>query len=1504
MMNGINNNCCGLTICQWNVNGWSTNISKKIEYIIKIKNPDILLLQEVYIRYDLKDYIINVDGYRCVYGVNYYGKCVILVRNNVIYQELNLNIKFNNDIDKKVNDGGGLLLLQKKLYLLGIRVKGNGGDVLVFNYYRPQNNGGSDIKLMMDYIDGMRNRNKNDIIIFGGDANVHGELWMNGINNIYSKNYKEGKKLEKWINDNNINLLNDGTSTRVSSGSETAPDISFYIGGDGDIFDWNVEDYGGSDHRTIFIGCGITPYYDKFGYKYYIKTSDDRDWDLWNEEINKYIEEWNVLYGNKFNYILDDYKLIQDEYIYKHGVGVDGNCYNLSGINIDDILVKNGVDKDYLLEGIDVLLGEFINISKDVLGIGRYNPIKKDRWMNDEVRTSIMDFTRFERRFRGFGRRKKRRLGEELDRRRNKMEEICNKRKVEFMDESIRNTGQQLSWKQINNIIDGGNKNGINIPPWIDDNGDIEAVTNKEKVDVYLDYIHRYDEYKSVAVNDDEGYQDILNKFIDKRYKKYGEKKKVMCLNNLNKLFTFNEINKFINKCNDGAASGDDLISHKLIKRNLLFKKVLVVCYNIMYITGIRLDSFGDRYVVLVPKAGKKGNKKTGWRPISIQTNIMKPMDKCLSYRLLEYCVELEFIDPCNFGFIRGLNCGDAILYLLEIIERNNINGTSTHLVSYDFQGAYDTVDSDILLDLLEKEFLMDGNVLKYIRICLKVRKGRVKIFGIYSEWRVDRLGLPQGWPESCILFILFTVDLAVINDLNMGVRLVSYADDNNLISDGTIFGGELQRNINWINGFIRWFIGQRRLFMQTDKQKYIVINKRMKIKKLKNEYLDLVFDGEEIPKVYDKIRYLGYYFDINCNGDYYRSYVYRNAKNIYIKLYNKFRFMKNINAFWIWNIANAFILSKLNYCIEIYYGDGKGRYCSDIKVLYNDVIRWCNGLDRSAPLNFQYLQLGCTDFDQYVIMKRCNMWSRLIRTPRYSVLFNIIYYDYWYGWINWRKKEKFLRIDNKDKSLWCNEWNKYVEDGSVINGIDYDKIEKNEWLIRKEDDDEYECNDDNNDRNGFMLDKLYLSAREMRIGDYYHLLDIGMYDINARRLYHVPVFDDIHNLVTFYGEDDDRFLCFNVGWLNEYIKNEELDTDDVVIIGTDGSVKDYVGGSGFVMVDYDNYVKGGLDLDSKGLDYCLDMILSYGGCSVAMRCSIEYCELIAIKMALQEFVGGDYYHSDLFILVDSEVVIKWIVGDYDINNWNVYYLVLEIRKIIKDLSWINFYVIWVKSHQGEIVNEMADSIAKISMINYHRTFGWKDMVRLSTMDEWRYFNIDMIKNMNKRCCIEKFNKKIIEGFKDDRYKIIGESRLYYFVKWKYYHNHKLDMKNIGYWNWKILNRFRSGTILLNGNKRRGSKICDKCCYGCLEDINHYLLYCDYYDVFRKEWFDNVKLIHDSFDGLNDESKLKFILYPYESRLFYGRDLNEDERQMIMYRRYRLINLFCRYVESTGRFSE
>ena len=106
--------------------------------------------------------------------------------------------------------------------------------------------------------------------------------------------------------------------------------------------------------------------------------------------------------------------------------------------------------------------------------------------------------------------------------------------------------------------------------------------------------------------------------------------------------------------------------------------------------------------------------------------------------------------------------------------------GKSIMLVLLDLSSAFDTIDHDILIDRMQKEFGVTGSAIDLLTSYLKDLTTRVCVLGEYSKDHVLRYGVPQGSTAGPPIFTAYAQPVAnIIRRFQIGYHI--YADDTQL---------------------------------------------------------------------------------------------------------------------------------------------------------------------------------------------------------------------------------------------------------------------------------------------------------------------------------------------------------------------------------------------------------------------------------------------------------------------------------------------------------------------------------------------------------------------------------------------------------------------------------------------------------------------------------------------------------------------------------------------------
>ena len=219
----------------------------------------------------------------------------------------------------------------------------------------------------------------------------------------------------------------------------------------------------------------------------------------------------------------------------------------------------------------------------------------------------------------------------------------------------------------------------------------------------------------------------------------------------------------------------------------------LSLLFNRMLETGESPPSFAHSIITLLLKEPKPGavmdpSAYSSYRPISIIHVINKIFKLAVTVRLSHYLVTNGIISQSQTGFSYKLSTEHSVFTLLHTIRTRARKGHPLHVLLIDLLRAYDSVNHNALLLVLEKIGL-EPSAVSLLRDILTNTTASLRVNGSTTDPIPIRIGVPQGDPLSCLLFNIFIETLAryLRDSLNLNnteitidttIHILLYADD------------------------------------------------------------------------------------------------------------------------------------------------------------------------------------------------------------------------------------------------------------------------------------------------------------------------------------------------------------------------------------------------------------------------------------------------------------------------------------------------------------------------------------------------------------------------------------------------------------------------------------------------------------------------------------------------------------------------------------------------------
>ena len=267
-----------------------------------------------------------------------------------------------------------------------------------------------------------------------------------------------------------------------------------------------------------------------------------------------------------------------------------------------------------------------------------------------------------------------------------------------------------------------------------------------------------------------------------------------------------------------------------------------------------------------------------------------------------------------QFGYKKGHSTEHVILEIVDEVLIGFEKGTATLVTLLDLSAAFDTVDLEKLMQILENHIHTNGTALNWFRSFLFGRHQKTKIGSTTSDFLATKYGVPQGSVLGPVLFNIYIRNLPSFIK-SFGFDTSNYADDTNTRLKFTLqfqYSNITDRLPQLLKNLEFW-MNEHFLKLNPDKTEIILFTPDSSRK-----LIGLVHPYTGHIRLKNNVKLLGVNLDDTLTLE---PHVNSVISSCYFHLRDLGKLKHNLSSDDLSTLTHSVISSKLDYCNVILFG-------------------------------------------------------------------------------------------------------------------------------------------------------------------------------------------------------------------------------------------------------------------------------------------------------------------------------------------------------------------------------------------------------------------------------------------------------------------------------------------------------------------------------------------------------------------------------------------------------
>ena len=376
-----------------------------------------------------------------------------------------------------------------------------------------------------------------------------------------------------------------------------------------------------------------------------------------------------------------------------------------------------------------------------------------------------------------------------------------------------------------------------------------------------------------------------------------------------------NSTQKLIDNAKPATCDLDPIQSSIIKKYSHLFAPVITKIINTSLSTGLFATSWKTAIVKPLLKKPSLEHIKKNYRPVSNLTFVSKLVEKASLISFTQHLESYQLLPRYQSAYRQGFSTETLLMKIYNDLLFNMEYQKLSPLVAIDLSAAFDTVNHELLLKIMQNCFGICDTAKEWIASYLSGRSFEVHVNSVRSAPRNIDFSVPQGSINGPVYFTCYSSTLgACVREED---NLVGYADDHSIYGSYKAGDGEAEKNTihqlsSSLDNIKQWMLTNR-LKMNEDKTEFIIFGSSRSL--LKCESTSIRVGNSNVERT-SCVGLLGMQLDEHLT---FKDHIAKKSRAASYAMFSLLKLRHYLSRESCLQIANALVFSHMDYGNDLF---------------------------------------------------------------------------------------------------------------------------------------------------------------------------------------------------------------------------------------------------------------------------------------------------------------------------------------------------------------------------------------------------------------------------------------------------------------------------------------------------------------------------------------------------------------------------------------------------------